>query len=149
MHTLGWVLLCQAVGLAGSVATRSGLQGWYQGLRKPPFNPPSKVFAPVWVTLYCMMGIAVARVDGDALCRTAFLVQLALNGLWSFVFFGWRKPGWALLNIVGLWAAIAWCVQVFAGVDPVAARWLWPYWAWVSFATVLNFEIWRLNRGQQ
>lgn len=147
MRTFFYILLCEAVGVAGSFATRSGLQGWYQQLRKPAFNPPRQVFAPVWIVLYCLMGIAIARVDHDPVCRTVFFVQLALNGLWSFLFFGWRRTGWALVDIVCLWAALAYCVQCFGAVDAVAGRLLWPYWAWVSFAAVLNFEIWRLNRA--
>jgi translocator protein len=147
MKTLLYILLCQAVGVGSALGTRSGRDGWYDELAKPAFNPPSAVFGPVWTVLYCLMGVAAARVHHDKVCRVAFFVQLGLNGLWSVLFFGMRQPGWALLEIVCLWAAIAYCVKEFARVDRWAARLMWPYLAWVSFAFVLNFEIWRLNAG--
>lgn len=146
MRALGFILACQATGLLGALTTRSGLETWYQTLRKPSFAPPNWVFGPVWTTLYTMMGLAADRVADDPLCLRLFWLQLFLNGLWSFLFFGFRKPGWALVEIVLLWTAIAFCVHAFWPVDKLAAAFFWPYWAWVSFATILNFEFWRLNR---
>jgi tryptophan-rich sensory protein len=146
VKTLWYVLLCQAVGIGSALATRRGLVDWYPALKKPWFNPPNRVFGPVWTVLYLLMAVAGAMVHDDPTCRAFFGLQLTLNGLWSLVFFGWRRPGLALLNIAMLWASIAVCVVQFAAVDPWAGRLFWPYWAWVSFACLLNFEIWRLNR---
>lgn len=144
--TTAYLLLCQGVGLGSAWATRKGLRQWYPRLRKPWFNPPNSVFGPVWTVLYVLMALAAARVHADLACRALFFLQLGLNGLWSFSFFYWRRPGLALVNVLALWGAIAWCVRVFEGVDWVASLLLWPYLAWVSFATLLNFELWRLNR---
>ena len=146
MRKLLYIGVCQMVGLAGGLATRSHLKDWYPQLKKPWFNPPGWLFGPVWTVLYVMMGLAGARVGHDPLCFGLFALQLFLNGIWSFVFFAWHRPALALLNILLLWCTIAACVHAFAAIDPVAARLFWPYWAWVSFATLLNFEIWRLNR---
>lgn len=145
MKTFWYILLCELVGVAGGFATRSNIEGWYRTLRRPSFAPPNRVFGPVWTILYALMGIAAARVVHDPTCAALFWLQLGLNGVWSFVFFAFHRMGLALLNIVALWVSIALCVHAFGQVDPVAARLFWPYWAWVSFATVLNFEFWRLN----
>lgn len=107
----------------------------------------------VWTVLCVMMGIAAYLVWRRGLdapgVRTAlmvFLVQLALNGVWSLVFFELRQPGWALVEIVVLWLAIGVTAWLFRRVAPAAALLLLPYWAWVSFATVLNAALWWLNR---
>lgn len=146
MLTLKYVLMCQAVAVVSALATRRGLGDWHASLKKPWFNPPNWVFGPVWTVLYLLMGVAAARVHLDPVCRGLFFLQLGLNGLWSFLFFGWRRPDLALVDIALLWGCVAACVAYFAPVDVWAARLLWPYWAWVSFASLLNFEIWRLNR---
>lgn len=139
-------------GLSG-FATSAGVATWYPTLVKPPFNPPAWVFGPVWTVLYVMMGIAAFLVwrrglaaPGVRAALTMFLVQLVLNGLWSLVFFGLRRPGWALAEIVLLWLGIGGTVWLFRRVAPAAAVLLLPYWAWVSFATVLNASLWWLNR---
>lgn len=146
VRKLLYIVACQLVGVAGGLATHTHLKDWYAQLKKPWFNPPNWLFGPVWTILYLLMGLAGARVGHDPLCFGLFALQLFLNGIWSFVFFAWRRPALALLDILLLWCTIAACVHAFAAVDPVAARMFWPYWAWVSFATLLNFEIWRLNR---
>lgn len=146
MRKLLYIAACQLVGVAGGLATQSQLKDWYPQLKKPWFNPPGWLFGPVWTILYVLIGLAGARVGHVPLCFGLFALQLFLNGIWSFLFFAWRRPALALLDILLLWCTIATCVHVFAAVDPVAARLFWPYWAWVSFATLLNFEIWRLNR---
>ena len=139
-------------GLSG-YATARGVADWYPTLEKPGFNPPSWVFGPVWTVLYVMMGVAVfviwkkgIHADGVKLALTVFAVQLALNGLWSILFFGLRAPGWALMEIVLLWTAIGGTILLFKRVDPVAAWLLAPYWLWVSFASLLNASLWWLNR---
>lgn len=146
MKKFFYIALCQLVGAVSARATQSNLRDWYSTLKKPWFNPPNWLFGPVWIVLYLLMGLAGERIGHDPVCFTLFSAQLVLNGLWSFCFFAWRRPALALLDITALWILIAACVQRFATVDPVAAQLFWPYWAWVSFAVLLNFEIWRLNR---
>lgn len=124
---------------------------WYASLKKPSWNPPGWIFGPVWSALYTLMGVAAWMVwkrGGFAAQRrplTAFLVQLALNAIWTPLFFGLREPGWAFAEILLLWLAIAWTIAEFWRTNRIAAGLLWPYLAWVSFATVLNGTLWRLN----
>ena len=146
-----WVALCLGAGLIGSVFTARSVGDWYATLSKPPWTPPSWVFGPVWSALYVLMGVAawlVWRQAGSSARTVAlvvFALQLALNAAWSAIFFGLRLPGWAFAEIVVLWAAILWAVLAFLRVSPAAACLLLPYLAWVSFASVLNFAIWRMN----
>lgn len=141
-----------AVGLLSGLATARGVQEWYPGLAKPPFNPPDWVFGPVWTVLYLMMGVAawlVWRRADEARVGTPlvlFAAQLLLNGLWSVLFFGLRSPGVAAVEILLLWIAIVLTIRSFRRVSVPAALLLVPYWAWVSFAAVLNISIWMLNR---
>jgi tryptophan-rich sensory protein len=139
-------------GLSG-YATAGGVATWYPTLTKPPFNPPAWVFGPVWTLLYIMMGIAAFLIwrrglttEGVRLALAAFVTQLALNGLWSILFFGMQAPGWALVEIILLWLAITATILLFWRVAPAAGMLLLPYLAWVSFATVLNASLWWLNR---
>lgn len=148
------VALPVVVGGLSGFATAKGVSEWYPTLVKPSFNPPAWVFGPVWTVLYVMMGGAAYLVwlrgidaDGVKPGLAVFIVQIALNGLWSILFFGMRQPGWALAEIIVLWAAIAVTVWFFWRVVPVAGALLLPYWAWVSFATVLNASLWWLNRA--
>ena len=141
-----------AVGGIGGVATVSSLQSWYRTLRKPDWNPPDAVFGPVWTTLYLLMGVALALSrraathDGRGRVEAAFGLQLALNLAWSFAFFSARSPAAGVAVILVLWAAIVATILEFGRVSRVAALLLLPYLAWVTFASVLNLEIWRLNR---
>ena len=146
------ILICQLAGVIGSVFTASSVTTWYTTLAKPAFNPPSWVFGPVWTELYTMMGVAAWLVwqkgPGNPVVRTALVVfgcQLVLNAVWSMVFFGLRSPGAAFVEIIILWAAILLSVILFFRVSSAAGILLLPYIAWVSFAAVLNFAIWRLN----
>ena len=148
MTTLAYVLLCQGVGISSGLATARGVREWYPTLKKPSWTPPPSVFAPVWTTLYLMMGWAAGRACHDPWALRIFVIQLILNALWSPLFFSLRSPALALIDIVLLWCSIAACQAVFFAVDPLAGRLLWPYWAWVSFATLLNYELWRLNRNK-
>ena len=143
----------QVVGLTGALATASGVRDWYPALAKPGFTPPGWVFGPAWTLLYLLMGIALwlvwreaDRGDNVRPALVAFAVQLALNALWSFVFFGLRMPGAALAEIILLWGAILLTIVQFRKVSRLAALLLVPYWLWVSFAAVLNASIWLLNR---
>lgn len=145
------VALCLAAGGLGSIATAAKIPTWYATLAKPSWNPPNWLFGPVWTTLYILMAVAVWMVwmrRGQAGARGAlwlFGIQLVLNTLWSFVFFGAENPGLAMAEIVVLWAAIAATIWTFRRISTAAAWMLAPYLAWVSFASGLNFAIWRLN----
>ena len=138
----------------GGAATAASVREWYPTLVKPAWTPPSWVFGPAWTALYLLMSVAVWRVwihrdESPGVRATVRLhgVQLALNALWSVLFFGLRRPDFALVEIVALWSLLA-VLQVRLFNHDRAAGWLWvPYLAWVSFATALNASIWWLNRG--
>ncbi len=147
------VALPVVVGGLSGFATARGVSTWYPTLAKPSFNPPAWIFGPVWTVLYIMMGVAAYLVwrrgtdaDGVRVALTVFLVQLALNALWSILFFGIQQPGWALVEIIVLWLSIGATIWLFWRVVPAAGALLLPYWAWVSFATILNASLWWLNR---
>ncbi len=144
----GWILLSLAASITGVFVST---QGWYAALAKPAWNPPSWLFGPVWTTLYVAMGISawlVWRQGGWSQQRgrlALFLVQWALNALWTPLFFGLHQLGLAAAEIVVLWVAIAATLASFARVSRIAAVLLVPYLGWVSFASVLTFTIWRMN----
>lgn len=151
-----WLGLLMAVlpvvltSLIGSAVTVPQIPGWYAGIAKPPFNPPNWVFAPVWTTLFAMMAYGVFRILRQPLdarrALTAYHIQLALNLLWSCVFFGLNSPLGGVLVILPLLAMILVTIAAFARLDRLSALLLWPYLAWVSYATLLNTSIWWLNR---
>lgn len=149
---VGFLAATLGSGALGAVATASSVRTWYPTLVKPTWNPPSWVFGPVWTTLYIFMAVAAWRIwrGSESAERTSalrwFWVQLALNAVWSPLFFGLRSPGLALVEIVLLWIAIAVTGVKFLRLDRVAAALWTPYLAWVSFASVLNATIWWLNR---
>jgi benzodiazapine receptor len=133
--------------------TRPAIETWYAHLRKPVFTPPNRLFGPVWITLYLLMGIALylvwRRDGGEPHGRAAvavFIVQLVLNAAWSPAFFGLRSPLAGLLVIVLLLAAVVLTIQRFAVVSGAAAILLVPYALWVGFAAVLNAALFFLNR---
>lgn len=139
------------VGTLGSAVTVPAIPGWYATLEKPWFTPPNAVFGPVWTILYVLMAYAAWR----AWCGAAsgqgrqvllvFGLQLGLNAAWSQLFFGWRRPDLALVDVLLLWAAIAWSIRVFAQHDRWAAGLMLPYLAWVSLAVALNVGVVLLN----
>lgn len=140
------------VGGVSGFFTATGVESWYQTINKPSWNPPNWVFAPVWTTLYIMMGVALFLVwksdSSEILKRTAitlFTIQLFLNFFWSFIFFGQQEIGWALVEIIAMWLFILLTIFAFANVSKLAAWLLVPYISWVSFATILNYTIWKLN----
>jgi benzodiazapine receptor len=144
----GWVLGCFAAAAMGGLF----LPGeWYASLKKPSWNPPGWIFGPVWAALYTMIAVAawlVWRQGGWGKQRKPLLIflgQLALNALWTPLFFGLHRPGLAFAEIALLWLAIAATIVAFRPVSRVAAGLLAPYLAWVSFAAALNFALWRLN----
>ena len=141
------------VGATSGFFTVTGVESWYQTIQKPSWNPPGWIFGPVWTTLYVMMGIALFLVwkedTSEELKKIAialFAVQLTLNFFWSFIFFNQQQPGWALVEIIAMWIFILLTIFAFAQVNKTAAWLLVPYISWVSFATILNYTIWQLNR---
>lgn len=145
----GLIILCLVTGFIGSLASMDAIPTWYATINKPSWNPPNWVFGPVWTILYIMMAVAAWRVwlthDRVKPALTLFFIQLAFNLAWSLIFFGLRSPGGALIEVVPFWAAILATMLAFFGRDKWAGLLFVPYLAWVSFAAVLNFAIWRLN----
>ena len=143
-----FILACAAAATPG-VVLRPGT--WYRRLAKPVWRPPDWLFGPVWLLLYISIAFSgwlvwrKAEPDEAVLALGIYALQLLLNGLWSVVFFGLRRPDLAVLEILGLWLSIVATIAVFAAVDARAALLLVPYLLWVSFAALLNFSIWRLN----
>lgn len=146
---LGFVAASAFVAASGAVF-RPGR--WYDRLDKPSWTPPRWVFPAVWSVLYLAMAVAgwlVWRKVGLApLPFALYAVQLALNGAWSAIFFGLRRPDLAFLDIVLLWLAVVATAIVFARIDGIAAALLVPYVAWVSAAGALNWSVWRRNRDR-
>ncbi len=148
------VVTCVAVGYLSGEVTREGVTTWYPTLEKPVFNPPNWVFAPVWTILYILMGVAAGLVwqrtdeQKETVKKglTFFGIQLVLNALWSYLFFGLNNPMLALIEIILLLLMIYETYIQFKKVNTLAAWLLMPYLAWVAFATVLNASIWWLNR---
>lgn len=146
------ILICQLAGIVGSFFTVAAVPTWYAFLNKPSFSPPSWLFGPVWVALYALMGLALYLVlearDQKKDVRAAlvvFAIQLILNAAWSIIFFGLKLPGLAWIEIMFLWLFILGSITSFYKVSRPAAWLLLPYFIWVSFASVLNFYVWRLN----
>lgn len=142
----------QLAGAIGSIFTISSIPVWYEALNRPELAPPNWVFGPVWTTLFLLMGIAVFLVlkkgsekKGVKIALGVFAVQLVLNTLWSYIFFGLQSPGGAFIEIIFLWIAILANIIVFYRISKLAAYLLIPYIAWVSFAGYLNYMIWVLN----
>lgn len=146
------VLPVLAVSALGGAVTTPNIAGWYAGLAKPVFNPPNWIFGPVWTLLYGMMVFALFRIlrlpeatPGRAAAIGLFFAQLALNLTWSFAFFGARSPLLGLVVILPLLALIVLTIWRFRPLDRIASLLMWPYAAWVSFASLLNLSIWWLN----
>jgi len=145
------IILCQMVGIVGSYYTINSIPTWYAFLDKPFFNPPNFVFGPVWTTLYTLMGISVYRVmEGKKKkekqpALNLFWWQLGFNFVWTPIFFGAQNLFGALLIILILWVLIFNTIKAFKKIDKLSSYLLWPYLAWVSFATLLNFSLWLLN----
>jgi tryptophan-rich sensory protein len=146
----GWLVItfiAATIGAAASIDAGS----FYTQLVRPEWAPPPWVFGPAWTVLYALMGIAawlVWRVDGFHAARgalTLFLVQLALNALWSWLFFGWHRGALAFADILILWVLILMTLIAFWRVQVLAGALLVPYLLWVSFATALNYAVWQLN----
>jgi len=145
--------LSLAAGAVGGIATASSVSTWYPALIKPAWTPPDWLFGPVWTLLYVLMGIALWLVWREGIrdravriAVTFFGIQLALNLLWSLLFFGLRSPGIALIEIIILWVMILLTGVKFYRLKPPAGWLMSPYLLWVTFAAALNAAIWWLNR---
>jgi len=147
---LAWLGVCFTTAAIGSAASiQAG--PFYMQLLRPEWAPPPGVFGPVWSVLFAMMGVAAWLVWRSAGFRAAriplslFLIHLAVNALWSWLFFAWHRGGLAFADILLLWILIAAMVVMFWRVRPLAGVLLLPYLLWISFATALNFALWQLN----
>ena len=148
------VVTCVAIGYLSGTVTQESIMTWYPTLIKPSFNPPNGIFGPVWSMLYIMMGVAAGLVwdrieyekETVKNALIIFAIQLTLNALWSYLFFGLHNPMVAGIEIILLWLMIFETYTQFVKINKIAGYLLLPYLAWVSFATVLNGSIWWLNR---
>ena len=148
------VAICVAVGYVSGIVTRDSVTTWYTIIEKPSFNPPNWIFAPVWTSLYVMMGIAAGLVwqqietkkDEVRTALVFFFIQLALNALWSISFFGLKNPLLALIEIILLFLMIYETFIKFNKLNKIAGYLFIPYLLWVGFATILNASIWWLNK---
>jgi translocator protein len=146
-----WIGVSLAAGQLGNWLGGGGDAGFYQQLERPVWAPPDWLFAPVWIVLYVMMGIAAWLVwrergfRGARLPLILFLIHLLFNAAWTGIFFGLRNFGLAFAEIVVLWLLIAATLILFWRVRPLAGALLLPYLLWVSYAAALNFALWRMN----
>jgi translocator protein len=147
------IFLCFFVAFLGSVFTLPSIPGWYSTLHKPFFNPPNWIFGPVWTILFFLMGVSFYIVWTENINNKKkesaikiFILQLVLNLLWSLAFFGLHQPLLAMAIIVILWLSIFMTIKYFYKISRLSAYLLYPYIAWVSFASILNFTIVILNR---
>lgn len=150
---LACIVLCEGAGIVAGFLTAQSVRTWYPMLQKPWFTPPGWVFGPTWTLLYLLMGIALYIMwkkenaeNGKLAALFIFFIQLTLNVLWSLLFFGLRSPFWAFIEIVALWISILLTMMFFWRLSRTAAYLLVPYFFWSTFAGVLNFSIWSLNR---
>ncbi len=145
---VAFVLLCFGVSVFSGMVTAPAIREWYAALAKPSWTPPRWVFGPVWTLLYPLMAVAGWTVWREGRSRIAvllFLLQLALNAAWPWLFFGRRRPDWAFFDIVALTIVIVATIVAFYRVRRRAALLLVPYLAWVVFAGALNLAVWQLN----
>ncbi len=145
------ITISLTAGIIGSLATVNNIPTWYAELSKPFFNPPNWLFGPVWTILYVLMGVSIyliwtARYKGSK--KQAYIlfgVQLILNTLWSLIFFGLHSIWGGVVVIFGLLASVIITTRLFWPISKTAAYLLFPYSAWVTFATILNVSVGILN----
>jgi translocator protein len=145
------IVICQMAGGIGALFNIKAIPGWYRKIKKSRLNPPNKVFGPVWTILYLLMGVSLYLIWGARYSLLSFPIiifgiQLILNILWSAIFFGAKRPGFAFIEIILLWISIMATIIVLYPISHLASYLLIPYLLWVSFASIINFDIWRLNR---
>ena len=147
------ILICESTGILSGLIANTGMNPWFDALNKPSWNPPAFLFAPVWTLLYLLMGISLwliwksntpapQKINAIIL----FALQLFLNFWWSIIFFNFHSPAFALVNIILMLILILLTIISFSKHSKPAAWLLVPYMAWVSFATILNYTIWVLNK---
>lgn len=146
-----FIIGCELVGILGSAFTFSSIPNWYVYLNKPFFSPPNWLFGPVWTLLYALMGVSAYLIWQKKNKKTKealnlFWIQLGLNFIWTPIFFGAKNLLLALVVIVAMWVYIVKTIKAFAKINKISSYLLYPYLAWVSFATLLNLSIWILNR---
>ncbi len=146
------ILICEATGIVSGLISQADMNPWFDTLNKPSWNPPGAVFAPVWTTLYLLMGISLGLVWKSSApepekkaAEYLFAAQLFLNFWWSIVFFKFHSLGGAFLIIVLMIITIIWTIFKFAPISRAASWLLVPYISWVCFASILNYTIWSLN----
>jgi len=145
------ILIPQIIGFIGGISTASSVQNWYKGLVKPSFAPPNWLFMPAWLFLYFLMGVALflilkSQSEKKKIALSFFSTQLILNMFWSIIFFGLHQPLIAFIEIIILWVFILLTIVKFYKIDRQAALLLIPYQVWVTFASVLNFALFYLNK---
>ncbi len=147
------ILVCESAGIGSGLLASASNNVWFDTLNKPGWNPPSYLFGPVWTTLYLLMGISLGIIWNNKAPEQSkrnayflFAVQLFLNFLWSILFFRFHSTAFALLDIMLMIIAIILTMFRFSTFSKPAAWLLVPYISWVSFATILNYSIWNLNR---
>ena len=144
-----FLAVCFAVAGIGGAVTATSVDTWYPTLAKPAFTPPDRLFGPVWTVLYAMMALAAwlvwRQVGWQASALLLFFAQLALNLLWSVLFFGLQRVGLALVDIAVLVVLIALTTIAFWRIDRRAGLLFVPYLLWVAYASALNGAIWRMN----
>lgn len=143
------IIICMIAGAIGSVFTMDAIPTWYATLNKPSWTPPNWVFAPVWTTLYILMGISLYLVlqsnKKSNNAKKIFWLQLGLNVIWSVLFFGLHSPLLGMICIAALWLAIFFTIKIFYKIDRNASYLLVPYICWVTIASALNFGVLLLN----
>lgn len=143
------IVVCELAGFIGAIFTTPSIPNWYAFLNKPSFGPPNWIFAPVWTTLFALMGVSLYFLwEKRKKAKTAlifFAIQLVLNMLWSILFFGLKNPTLALVEIVFLWIFILLTALSSLKISKLAAKLFIPYLLWVSFASFLNLQIVLLN----
>ena len=143
--------LCFGAGFIGSIFTKMSVNTWYLSLLKPHLSPPNWIFAPVWNFIYLLLAIAFYKIgtseflEEQKRARQIFCVQLFLDVVWSAVFFGLRSPYLGFLVIILLLVTIVWTIVYFRRISKQTSYLLYPYLAWVCFASYLNYSLWILN----
>ncbi|XWN37989.1 MAG: TspO/MBR family protein [Balneola sp.] len=146
------IAICLLIGFLSGISTSDSISGWYSTLEKPSFNPPNWIFGPVWTFLYILMGIALGKIWSSDISSKeknkaifVFGVQLLVNGMWSIFFFGMQNLLLAFIDIIILVILIVYTIKLFKPINRMSSWLLYPYLAWVSFATILNLSIILLN----
>ena len=153
LNGIFFIIMCELAGVVGSIFSVNSIPGWYAHLAKPAFNPPGWVFGPVWTILYALMGIAMYLIyrhrqqnSSVGFALGFFSAHLVVNASWSIIFFGLHQLVWSVGVIILLWLMIAYSIYLFSKINRMAAWLLAPYLLWVSFASVLNWTVWMMNK---